>query len=309
MYHVKSRNSISLCVSPLFDYWKLKMQKSQRSFLTCLIVFIAFSAINFLKTPLGPMAAKAQSLLRFEANLQITDRGKLFYANIVKDGAKFHLHATDSSIQDTIFDGNIDGLIWEYESKSKKASPDLASNIRRVYLLVNKYGKERIQKEYKIPNAGMNMFMNLGKNIQIAQPRIDVPNFTSLGSYNWKPNGKEKIADCQCEKFSYRNVKQGQVVEERIWLHRKSGLILKKESMVKLNPSAPWIRNTILVTRIKFIKSVVNTFFRLPVGTIVSMPETYNDVKNPDGLIRNKLTGEGRMTGVSFGGGETKVLN
>ncbi len=270
---------------------------------------LTYCSIILLLVTISGFAVQAQSPKCYEADIMISESVKTFTSHIIKQGYKFKLNTTDSTPQETLYDGNSDGIAWEYFKKSKTAGPDFSSTIRRVNLLIKSLGKERLAKEYAIPLSGLAMFEGLGKSNAFVIPRIDIANISLMNGMAWKLLGTEKIDGYVCQIFGYNLVRKEQLANKKIWLHKPSGLILKMIDEFKLSSNSPVMKRTVIVSHLKLGKSFPDSTFKLPSGTKVSMPETFNAVKIPGGLIRSKLSGDGRMTGIGFGGGGTKVLN
>ena len=270
---------------------------------------LTYSTIIMFSGTIGGLASHAQTPKCYEADITISQAGKTSTSHIIKHGIKYNLNITSPSSSVILYDGNADAIVWEYFKLSKSASPDFTSLIRRVNILKKSLGKERVAKEYSIPPGALAMFEGLSKSTAFAQPSVDIANLSIMKGIAWKPVGMVKIDGFPCQILSWNLVRKEQQVCKKIWLHKPSGLILKMIDESKLSSNSPVMKRTVIVSHLKLGKRVPDSAFKLPAGTKVSLPETFNEVKIPDELIRSKLVGDGKMTGIGFGGGGTKALN
>lgn len=123
----------------------------------------------------------------------------------------------------------------------------------------------------------------------------------SLFEYQTKSAGNEKVGAYLCETLSRDSVNRGQAVKERFWVHRATGLILKHETITIVGNGKPDDRRELVVSNLRFLKSIPDSKFRLPSGTEVEMPQSFDGVKLRPGLIRTKPAGSnGLKGGVGF---------
>ena len=252
--------------------------------------------------------ASAQTFTSYEAEIAVTTLGQTNHAHIIKDGFRFKFHnASASSIsneysQETVYDGNLQGIVWDFYKKQRLARPGLSSIISRVQFLMKERGKDSTLKKYNIPKVAFSLFNSSPLVNGIPPPPMDILTSKSLIGLAMKSIGKEKVGEYLCEVMSFDGMVRGQRIRKKVWLHKKSGLILRQEDKCKMEGSAPELSTVVSISHLKFLKSTPKSAFELPTGTTVELPETFDDVKLDDEarFIRKKTEGDAKLIGIDF---------
>lgn len=271
--------------------------------------YVLFSTLTLAGLGLTSTApANAQSVLSYKADIVNVFSGHTVQTHVLKSGIKFKIagnyempgidsgHKNKTFYCETYFDGNAEGLVFDYFSASKLATLTQSTLLWRINDLVKIRGKERVKKDFDIPEWA---FKGCELSIISTLPRIRevIETSKSLSKFNTKSVGNEIVGDYLCETLSRESVNRAQTVKERFWLHRTTGLILKHETITIIGDGKPNYLQTITVSNLKFRKSIPDSKFRLPSGTEVEMPQSFDGVKLGTGLICTNPPGTNLLKG------------
>lgn len=273
------------------------------------LFYTLFSSLILVGSALySPTPANAQPALSYEADIVNVFSGHTVLTHVLQSGTKFKIagnYAIPGNVIgnknktfhcETYFDGNAERLVFYYFNASKSATLSQSTLLWRINDLVKIRGKERVKKDFDIPEWAFNG-NELSTTSTLPRIREVIETSKSLSKFNTKSVGNEIVGDYLCETLSRESVNRAQTVKERFWLHRTTGLILKHETITIIGDGKPNYLQTITVSNLKFRKSIPDSKFRLPSGTEVEMPQSFDGVKLGTGLIRTNPPGTNLLKG------------
>ena len=264
------------------------------------LFYALFSSLIFAGIALSSLtSANAQPGLCYEADIVNVFSGRTVQTHVLKSGIKFKIAGNYDMPEkianrknktfycETSYDGNAEGLVFVYYGENLSATLAQSTLLWRINDLVKIRGKERVKKDFGIPEWAFN-----GSELTTTSSLLRIPavieTSKSLSEFQTKSAGNEKIGAYACELLSRESVSRGLAVKEKFWLNRATGLILKHETITIIGKGKPDDLQTQTVSNLRFRKSIPDFKFRIPTGSEVEMPKSFDGVKLRAGLIRKK---------------------